>query len=249
MSGRPQPAYLELALGLCCALLLTAAGCAQTNTPAHHSAAASPSNPQQTQSTATPASPIQVNLTPLAATQFPGYSIAKWTVIGPPKTQELPVSDVHISECAVLHGAKTWEEQGYMSAFESPASNDVYTFADADAAQSAYQGLISSMDACQGSTRTLQTQNGKPADATVARTASLKDATAYMRQWTGVAGLSAGGLQINHYFICVQGNVVDTAQFTEGVAGGAFPAWPQPYDTSGDTQALTVVANHLAGRD
>jgi hypothetical protein len=154
------------------------------------------------------------------------------------------IHDVGLNECATVHGARLWQQQGYISAFHTPAVHDIFTFSDATAGRTEYQALVASMDGCQSQTRVLQTQHGVTADALVVKTAVLPSGRAYVRRWTGYAGLSAPGPQTNHYYLALQGNLVAVVQFTEGIGA----AESRPYDTTADTLALAVVVSQLANQ-
>jgi hypothetical protein len=172
------------------------------------------------------------------ATSLPNAAVAAWQPMGPLAAMTVPATGtIGIGECAKVKGAAAWHEQGYISAQKTPAQEDVFGFADAATAARAYQDIATAMAGCQQTTRALQAQGGAPTDATVTATATTAQGFAWSRQWTGVAGQSAAGPQINHYYLVEHGATVIIAGFTEF---GSHPA--NRYDTTGDPAVLTMLA-------
>ena len=148
---------------------------------------------------------------------------------------------IGLGECAKVTGAVAWHEQGYASAQNAPAQEDIFGFADTASSTQAYQAIAKDLNACQQTTRGVQQAAGIPADATVAATANTPQGLAWSRTWTGVGGASAAGPQTNHYYLIQHGANVIVAAFTEF---GANP--PHRYDTTGDPAVLTMLAANAA---
>ncbi|MQS13056.1 hypothetical protein F7Q99_12360 [Streptomyces kaniharaensis] len=158
--------------------------------------------------------------------------------MAPPHTQ--PVThDVGLNECASVRGALTWQQQGYVSGFKTPAIQDSFTFADPAAAQQTYQSLLSAMKTCQDTSRTLQGNAHLSPDAEVAQTGTTADGAAFARRWTAVAGMSAPGPQTNHVYLVQRGNLLTVLQFPEFSDKGAT------YAPTDDRPALTALADRL----
>ncbi|MFE5580103.1 hypothetical protein [Kitasatospora sp. NPDC056531] len=175
---------------------------------------------------------------PLAPAKLPDNAAASWKPMAPPHTQ--PVThDIGLNECASVHGALTWQQQGYVSAFKTPAIQDSFSFADPATAQRTYQSLLATMDSCQDASRALQTKAHVSADAQVSRTATTTDGTAYARQWTAVGGMSAAGPQTSHIYLVQRGNLLTVLQFPEPAESGAT------YATKDDQSALTALADQM----
>ncbi|MBD0695842.1 hypothetical protein [Streptomyces sp. CBMA123] len=149
---------------------------------------------------------------PLPPAQLPDNAAAAWKPIAQPKTQAT-AHDVRLNECAAVKGATTWQQQGYVSSFKTPAIQDTFTFTDAATAQQAYTDLLSAMNTCQQQSRALQSAAKLPQDAQVATTATTAEGTAYSRQWTAVAGMSAPGPQTGHIYLVRHQNVLTSLQF------------------------------------
>jgi hypothetical protein len=149
--------------------------------------------------------------------------------------------DVGIGECAKVHGAVAWHEQGYVSAQNTPAQEDIFGFGDARAAAQEFSAITAGLNACGQTTRDVQRTAGVQQDAVVATTATATQAQAWSRRWTGVAGQSADGAQTNHYYLVQRGATVILASFTEF---GANP--PNPYDPAGDPAVLTMLSATVA---
>lgn len=177
----------------------------------------------------------------LAPTQLPAVAAEKWVAVGSPSTRDVTGHDVGENECAKVHGASTWTQQGYSGGDgENAAIQDTFVFSSAAAAKSAYQNVLTGMDSCRRTTRALQAQDGVKADASVTETASRPDADAWKRSWTGVMGMSADGPQTNHLYLAVDGTRLIVLQFTE------FPGHAAPYDTAADPQVLAMLDTELA---
>lgn len=141
-----------------------------------------------------------------------------------------------------MHDAAAWHEQGYLSAQNAPAQEDIFGFGDAQSAAQAFSAIASGLNACAQTTRDLQRAGGAPQDAVVATMATAPQARAWSRRWTGVAGQSAAGAQTNHYYLVQRGSIVILASFTEF---GANP--PNPYDPAGDPAVLTMLTATVGG--
>ncbi|MDH6111682.1 hypothetical protein P3T36_001997 [Kitasatospora sp. MAP12-15] len=177
---------------------------------------------------------------PLAPAQLPDSVTAGWKPIAAPHTQAVS-HRIGLNECAGVDGAASWQQQGYVSSFNTPAIQDSFSFADPTAAQSAYTAVLSAMDGCQQQSRALQTSSKISADAQVTKTAAATDATAYARQWNAVAGMSAPGPQTDHIYVVRSGSVLTVLQFAvpAGASGGNST-------TAADDQAtLTTIAAQL----
>ncbi|MFI9157161.1 hypothetical protein [Kitasatospora aureofaciens] len=175
---------------------------------------------------------------PLAPAKLPDNAAASWKPMAPPHTQ--PVThDIGLNECASVHGALTWQQQGYVSAFKTPAVQDSFSFADSATAQRVYQSLTAAMNTCQDASRALQAKAHVSADAQVSQTATTSDGTAYARQWTAVGGMSAAGPQTSHIYLVQRGNLLTALQFPELAENGA------KYATKDDQSALTALADQM----
>ncbi|MFI9273124.1 hypothetical protein ACIGXM_20685 [Kitasatospora sp. NPDC052896] len=177
---------------------------------------------------------------PLPAAQLPDSTAAQWKPIAPPHTQ--PVHhQIQLNECAVVNDAATWQQQGYVSSFDTPAIQDSFTFADAAAAQDSYRAVLAAMDDCQAKSVALQTASKITPDAQVSRTATTADGAAYARQWTGVAPLSAPGRQTNHVYVVQRGSVLTVLQYAvPATTTGATPQTP-----GDDAKQLAVIEAQL----
>ncbi|GAA1965542.1 hypothetical protein [Catenulispora subtropica] len=198
------------------------------------SAPSSPAGPGPGAPSSRPAPPAPP---PIPAPSLPNAAVADWQPMGGLVAMTVPEGrDIGISECASVHGAAAWHEQGYVSAQHTPAQEDVFGFGDPQSATRAFQSITASLDGCAQTTRDAQRRGGAPLDATVVTTATAQQAQAWSRKWTGVAGQSAAGPQINHYYLVQRGATVILAGFSEF---GAHP--PTPYDTAGDPAVLTML--------
>jgi len=177
----------------------------------------------------------------LAAKQLPAAAAEKWVPVGTQSTRSIAGHDIGEIECAKVRGADIWTQQGFSGGDgQNVAIQDTFTFTSAGGAETAYRDFVAGMDTCQQITRALQTANKVPADARVTETASLADAAAWRRGWTGVMGMSAEGPQTNHIYLAVNGTRLIVLQFTE------FPGQAAPYDTAADPQVLAMLETELA---
>ena len=218
---------------------------APSNSPSGRPSAAKParSQPPASASAAVPGSPgvpiaVRTPPAPLPASQLPDTAAALWKPIATPRTEAVS-HPVGLNECVSIQGASEWQQQGYVSSFNTPAIQDSFTFTDPAAAQAAYQSVLSSMATCQAQSRAAQVKADLPADAQVSRTAAVADGTAFLRRWNAVAGMSAPGEQSNHYYVVHEGAVLTVFQFVE-----MDPA-AHPYNTAGDRSTLTTIAAQL----
>jgi hypothetical protein len=177
----------------------------------------------------------------LAAPQLPGYSAERWVPVGTQNTRILGGHDIGENECAKVDGAESWTQQAFSGGGgQNVAVQDTFTFANAGAAQAAYQNVVTGMRACQQATRALQASNNVPVDATVTDTASQVEAAAWKRSWTGVMGMSAAGPQTNHLYMAFAGTSLIVLQFTE------FPGHASTYDVTADPGVLSIIEAVLA---
>ncbi|MFF9000691.1 hypothetical protein ACF1GW_04765 [Streptomyces achromogenes] len=197
------------------------------------SPAAKPRTAEPTRRAAAPKPPE-----PLPAKSLPDSEAAQWKPMGPANIR--PVGpETRLNECATVRGAASWQQQGYVSAFKTPAIEDSFTFATEAAATGAYQNLVTDLAGCQDTSREVQRKAGLTADARVERTAATADGNAYRRQWTGVAGMSAPGAQTNHVYLVRRGATVTVLQFTEmRTASGPRHS----YDIRDDRATLATLA-------
>ncbi|MFE5586976.1 hypothetical protein [Kitasatospora sp. NPDC056531] len=177
-------------------------------------AAARPASPAP----GTAAAPQQTGRVPVAApaplppAQLPDNAAAAWKPIAQPHTQPA-THDVRLNECAAVKGAATWQQQGYVSSFKTPAIQDTFTFTDAATAQQAYTDALNAMNACQQQSRALQSAAKLSQDAQVAATATTAEGSAFSRQWSAVAGMSAPGPQTGHIYLVRHRNDLTVLQF------------------------------------
>ncbi|WP_156178741.1 hypothetical protein [Saccharothrix sp. ST-888] len=237
---RPVSAAALGALGVL-AVLVTVGGCGSAprlsatarSTGASASVAGAPTS-VTAESTAGPTATER-----LSAAQLPNGAVEGWHPLAPPRTQAV-TGAVQLDECASVPGAASWQQQAYVSVYRTPAEQDLFTFRDGTAAQTAYQGLLTQMDACQTVSRALQAKALGTTDAQVTRTAVTDQGTAWSRQWTGVEGLSAAGPQTDHLYAVQQGTTLAVVHFDEWAATHAVP-----YSTRADGDLLTSVARQL----
>lgn len=188
-------------------------------------------------STLSPSGKEQLN-----PTQLPAVTAEKWKAVGTPSTRDVAGHDIGENECAKVDNASTWTQQGFSGGDgENAAIQDTFTFTSAAAAQAAYQNVVTGMDSCQQTSRTLQAQNKTTVDASVTKTATRPDADAWKRTWTGVMGMSAQGPQTNHLYLAVNGTRLIVLQFSE------FPGHAAPYDAAADPQVLAMLDAALTG--
>ncbi|MGF1431583.1 hypothetical protein [Kitasatospora sp. LaBMicrA B282] len=175
----------------------------------------------------------------LTAAELPDGAVQQWKPLAAPHTEQVDHA-VQVNECSSVTGATTWQQLAYVSTFQTPAEQDVFTFADASAARAAYQSLLTQMGSCQDQSRALQTKSKIPADAVVTQTATTAQGTAWSRQWTGVEGISASGPQTDHLYAVQQGSLLAVVHFDEWASTHAAP-----YSTGSDGDLLTAVATRL----
>jgi len=179
---------------------------------------------------------------PVSASNLPNAAKVSWRPMGGLVAMTVPPAhDIGIGECAKVHGAVAWHEQGYVSAQNTPAQEDIFGFGDAASAAQQFSAIAAGLNACTQTTRDLQRTAGVPQDAVVTTTATAVRAQAWSRRWTGFAGQSAAGPQTNHYYLVQRGPTVILASFTEF---GASP--PNPYDPVGDPAVLTMLSASVA---
>ncbi|MEY9861490.1 hypothetical protein ABH935_007131 [Catenulispora sp. GAS73] len=177
---------------------------------------------------------------PLKAVDLPNAAAVDWQPTGGLVAMTLPaVGGIDLSECATVSGAAAWHEQGYASAQNTPAQEDIFGFTDTATATRAFQAIADGLNGCQQTSRDLQHSGGVTTDATVTTTATTAQGLAWARTWTAVPGASAAGPQTNHYYLVQHGATVIVAAFTEF---GANP--PHRYDTTGDPAVITMLAAH-----
>lgn len=179
---------------------------------------------------------------PVPPSRLPDQTVAHWRTAG--DLTALPVSAGHrvrLNECASAEGVTAWHEQGYISARNTPAQEDILSFPDTTGAARAFAAIQSGMEGCEDTLRKLQSGSGTVTDAQVTRTADSAQGSAWSRTWTGVIGASAAGPQINHYYLVRHGGTVVVAAFTEF---GAHPA--DAYDTAGDPAVVSMLAADAA---
>lgn len=216
---------------------------AATASAAARAATASASHPATgssgTASGSSGSSSGQAQQAQLAATQLPAVAAEKWTPAGAPSTRTIAGHNIGENECAKVDGADTWTQQAFSGGGQNVAIQDTFVFGSTATANSAYQNMVSGMDACQRTTRALQAANKVPANAAVTETASRSDAAAWERTWTGVMGMSAAGPQTNHLYVAHDGTRLIVLQFTE------FPGQAAAYDVSADPSVLSMLGAEL----
>lgn len=142
-----------------------------------------------------------------------------------------------------MAGASTWQQQPYSSSGGNSAILEIYTFGTSAAAQSAFEAVDSGMGSCQATSRALQTAGHIRPDAVCTQTASASGAAAFERTWTGVAGISAGGPQINHLYVAERGETLLVLHFDEFLTSGNTAS---RYDVSTDVSVLAMLTTTLA---
>lgn len=201
---------------------------------------AAPGNTATTFAATTPAGTqpaAKAPAAPLPAASLPNSAAALWQPIGTPNVRAIN-HDVNLNECATVHGAGVWQQQGYTSTFKTPAVEDSFTFTTPNAAKTAFDALLTGMAGCQDHSRGLQSTAKLPADAQVTRTATTITGAAYSRQWTAMAGMSAPGAQDNHIYFVLKGSTVMALQFTEMPGAGAA----HTYNTAADQATVATLA-------
>jgi hypothetical protein len=218
------------------AALAAVGGCADGGS---HQGAAAPSTVAAAGVPSTAPSGLAVPAVQLTAAELPAGATEHWQPLAAPRTQTVSRA-VQLNECASVSGALSWQQQAYVSAYKTPAEQDLFTFADPAAAQAATKSLLSQMDSCQDQSRALQTKTLGTADAQVNRTAATDRGTAWERRWTGVEGLSAAGPQTDHLYAVQQGSTIAVVHFDEWAGTPAAPDSSQA-----DADLLTAVAARL----
>lgn len=175
----------------------------------------------------------------LTAAELPAGSVEQWKPLAAPRTSAMTKA-VQVNECASVTGGVSWQQLGYVSTYQTPAEQDLFSFRDAASARSAYQNLLTQMGSCQAQSRALQTKSLGTADAEVVQTAGTDQGTAWSRHWNGVEGISAAGLQTDHLYAVQQGSILAIVHFDEWAG---VPA--APYSTQADGDLLTAVAHRL----
>jgi hypothetical protein len=209
----------------------------RADSPQRHptSAAAAPAVTPPAPTARTPASRDPA---PLAPARLPDAARSAWTSMGPSHTRTAGPS-VAVDECASVRGAATWQQQGYVSTYDTPAVQDTFAFATEAGAKAAWTRLVAGLDGCRATSRALQSRNGLPQDATVTRTAATADGAAYARTWTAVPGMSAPGRQTDHVYAVREGAVLSVLQVTE-ISGTTAPG--TAYSPGQDAAELAVLA-------
>ncbi|MFJ9895904.1 hypothetical protein ACIQPR_21570 [Streptomyces sp. NPDC091280] len=192
----------------------------------------------------TNAATAALNGTQLAPSALPDYDEMRWRPISDAVTQPLD-QDFGLNECVSVPGALVWQQQGFISARQTPAVQDTLSFPDEASARAAYRGVVDAMKGCAAKSRALQKQYGLAQDAEVRRTAAVADptdGTSWMRSWNGVQGFSAPGDQTNHVYAVRHGRVLALLHFDEWAAKAA-----PSYDPRGDAAVLCTLGAQLAG--
>ncbi|MFG2232161.1 hypothetical protein ACGFNX_19470 [Streptomyces sp. NPDC048723] len=169
--------------------------------------------------------------------KLPVQKTLGWKPDGPLTSQDLHGQKITLNECTAVSGAALWQQQGYLSTARNSAGQQLFGFADAESAKSAYGRLVADMNNCQATSRTSQEREGVPQDAVVTTTATTASGTAWSRKWTGTGGMSARGRQTNHLYAVQQGDRITLFQFDE-LAERPAP----PHDTGNDTAMLGALA-------
>ena len=218
------------------AVLVCTSGCSSTT----HAAAAA-----MTGATAAPAttgsSPSPVPAVRLTAAQLPDGAAEKWQSIAAVRTQTVAGRTIQVNECATVHGASTWQQQAYASSYQTPAEQDVFTFAGSGAAHAARLALAAQMADCQAQSRALQAKSRVTVDAQVSRTATTDDGGAWSRKWTGVEGVSAAGPQTDHLYVVQVGDTLAVIHFDQWAS-----AHGAAYSTRADLSLLNAVTRQLS---
>ncbi|MEU6863213.1 hypothetical protein ABZ924_08080 [Streptomyces sp. NPDC046876] len=187
--------------------------------------------------------PRNAAVKPESIEELPSQKAFGWKPDGPLGSRDLHGEKITLNECAVVTGAVLWQQQGYLSSAKNPASQQLFAYPDASAAQAAYGRLIADMDRCQDASRKAQAAGGVTQDASVTATATGQGAKAWQRRWTGVGGTAAGEPQTTHLYAVQRAESLVLFQFDE-LSERRGPA----YDTSGDSQILTALADQATRR-
>jgi hypothetical protein len=150
---------------------------------------------------------------------------------------------IGLNECASVHGAATWQEQGYDGSGSDLALLVTFTFTSTAAATAAEAGVLAGMQQCQSTSRALQSANHVAADAVCTETAQSADADAFSRTWTSVPGFSAGGPEINHLYIGVEGTTIVVLELDEHSPSASSAG---NYSVRHDPAVLTMLSSMLA---
>ncbi len=172
----------------------------------------------------------------IAPTRLPAAGTRHWRPMTEPQHLRTGGSFT-LNECASVSGAYDWWQQGFVSAQETPAVQDVLSFTTSGAARGAYREVVTGLGGCRQRTRDYQKRYGLTPDATMVRTATAPDGGAWSRHWTGVQGISADGVQTNHLYVVRRGRQLVLLHFDEW-AKNAAPA----YDTRQDPSVLESLA-------
>jgi hypothetical protein len=236
-------------LGVGLAVTLSMAACAATKPPNSAGPGRSHTVPPTARPIPThPASPPAAAPSPptVAPAALPAFRVEGWVAHFPAPVNMAEhlgyaIADhtIHLNECASVDGATTWQQQGYDSSIGDVAVVDTLTFTST----AAYTGVLAGMNQCQSTSRALQTANHMPADAICAATAQTAHAAAFERTWTGVAGSSAGGPQINHFYVAVRGGTILALHFDQLPTGSSTAAI---YNVRNDPAVLTMLTGVLA---
>jgi hypothetical protein len=186
-----------------------------------------------------PTDEVQVTVAPA---QLPGHAVESWSAQAAGPVRTVTGHAIELNECATVNGAATWQQTSYAGSGGDSAILETYTFAADSAADTAYDAVLSGMNSCQATSRTLQTADHITPDATSQETASAGDAAAFARTWTGVEGVSAAGRQTNHLYLAMSGTTVLILHFDE-LASDTSVA---PYDVHNDPGVLSMLTNVLA---
>jgi hypothetical protein len=181
----------------------------------------------------------------LPASRLPAYATESWKAEALGPVRSVDGHEIKLNECATIHGASTWQQQPYWSSGGNSAVLEIYTFSSPAAAQSAAAGLRSGMRSCQATSRALQAAQHLTVDAVAEQTANAGTAAAFRRAWTGVAGLSASGPQVNHLYVATRGSAVMILHFEEFKSARSAAG---AYDVHNDPSVLTLLADLLAAR-
>jgi hypothetical protein len=187
-----------------------------TSTP---TSTARPALPSPTASRgAGPSTSVAGPAAPLTVTQLPDPT-ASWKPLGAPASRATG-HRIGLDECTGVTGATAWLQQGWVSAANTPAVQDTFTFATPADAAGAPAQAETDLQACQAPLRALQAQHGLQPDAAVTRTAVGTDATAWQYRWDAVPGMSAPGPQLHHVYLARYGDELTVLQYTDLAAGG-----------------------------
>ena len=201
------------------------------------SAAAAPATRPSATAAAPATQPSPANSAlPLAPARLPAFSVESWTAQSAGQVEHVKGHNIELNECAMVDGAATWQQQSYVSSSGGDSAIfETYTFGTPAAARSAFAAASSGMKSCQATSRALQVRSHISPDAVSHQTASVADAAAFERRWTGVAGVSAAGAQINHLYLATRGTTLVVLHFDE------FGKQPAPYDMRNDPAVLATL--------